>query len=75
VSVHALAILLQARVAELPEHRIANIFKPMASPAQSEYEIAMLSFAITGAIFVVVAGLIVYAIWRYRRKPGDDENQ
>jgi cytochrome c oxidase subunit II len=75
VSVHALAILLQARVAELPEHRIANIFNPMASPAQSEYKIAMLSFAITGAIFVVVASLIAYAIWRFRRKPGDDGNQ
>jgi len=75
LSVHALAVLLQARVAELPEHRIANIFNPMASPAQAEYKIAMLSFAITGAIFVVVAGLITYAIWRYRRKPNDATNQ
>ncbi len=47
----------------------------MASPAEAEYKIAMLSFAITGAIFVVVATLIAYAIWRYRRKPGDVANQ
>jgi len=67
--------LLQALGAPLPEHRIANIFKPLATPAQSEYHIALLVLAITGAIFVVVAGLIVYTIWRFRRKPGDDAKQ
>jgi cytochrome c oxidase subunit 2 len=60
---------------DLPEHKIANIFNPMATPAQAEYKIAMLAFAITGAIFVVVAGLIAYAIWRFRRKAGEDSNQ
>jgi cytochrome c oxidase subunit II len=67
--------LLQALGATLPEHRVANIFKPLATPAQSEYHIALLVLAITGAIFVVVAGLIVYTIWRFRRKPGDDAKQ
>ena len=75
MSVNTLAVLLQAGVAKLPEHRIANIFDPMASPAQAEYKIAMLAFAITGGIFIVVASLLVYAIWRYRRKPGDEANQ
>jgi cytochrome c oxidase subunit 2 len=54
---------------------VANIFKPLATPAQSEYHIALLALAITGAIFVVVAALIVYTIWRFRRKPGDDAKQ
>jgi cytochrome c oxidase subunit II len=67
--------LLQALGATLPEHRVANIFKPLATPAQSEYHISLLVLAITGAIFVVVAGLIVYTIWRFRRKPGDDAKQ
>lgn len=67
--------LLQALGAALPEHRVANIFKPLATPAQSEYHIALLVLAITAAIFVVVAGLIVYTIWRFRRKPGDDTKQ
>jgi len=67
--------LLQALGAALPEHRVANIFKPLATPAQSEYHIALLVLAITSAIFVVVAGLIVYTIWRFRRKPGDDAKQ
>lgn len=74
-SVRALALLLQARVTDLPEHRIANIFNPRASPAEAEYKIALLAFAITGAIFVVVAALIAYAIWRFRRKQSDDAKQ
>jgi cytochrome c oxidase subunit 2 len=68
-------VLLQALGAPLPEHRVANIFKPLATPAQSEYHIALLVLAITGAIFVVVAGLIIYTIWRFRRRPGEDAKQ
>jgi cytochrome c oxidase subunit II len=30
-------------------------------------------FAIAVAIFLVVEGLIIWSVWRYRRKPGDDE--
>ena len=71
----SVASLLQTRVPDLVEHRIANIFKPLATPAQSEYDIALLVFAITGAIFVVVAGLIVYTVWRFRQKPGDNALQ
>jgi cytochrome c oxidase subunit II len=67
--------LLQALGTSLPEHRVTNIFRPLATPAQSEYHIALLALAITGAIFVVVAALIVYTIWRFRRKPGDDAKQ
>ncbi|MGA8026311.1 MAG: cytochrome c oxidase subunit II [Bryobacteraceae bacterium] len=69
---HALAALLQAQIPALPEHRVANIFKPLASPAASEYEIALFTFAITGAIFVMVASLIVYTMMRFRRRAGDD---
>ena len=69
------ALLLQAHVPGLPEHRVTDIFKPMASPALAEKNIAMLTIAITGAIFVVVGGLIVYTIYRFRRKPGDDVHQ
>lgn len=71
----AQAFLLQTGVPGLPEHRIANIFKPLATPAQSEYRIALFVFAITAAIFVVVAGLLIYTLVRFRRKPGDDARQ
>ena len=71
----AVIALLQTQVPGLPEHRIANIFKPLASPARSEYDIALLTFAITGAIFVVVGTLIVSTIWRFRRRASDDSQQ
>lgn len=67
--------LLQAQVAGLQEHRITNIFKPFADPAEAEKNIAFFSFAITGVIFVVVAGLIVYTTWKFRRKHDPNELQ
>jgi cytochrome c oxidase subunit 2 len=66
--------LLQGSTPALPEHRIANIFKPLATPAASEYGIAVFTLAITGAIFVVVAGLIIYTMVRFRR-PADDQTR
>jgi cytochrome c oxidase subunit 2 len=67
------AAFLQVQVPGVPEHRIADIFKPLASPASSEENIAILTLAITGAIFLVVGGLIVYSMWRFRRRPGEKE--
>ncbi len=72
---NAVVALLQAQAAGLPEHRIANIFKPLASPAEAEKGVALFVVAITAVIFVVVAGLIVFTTLRFRRKPGDDEFQ
>ncbi len=70
---HAALALLQARPSGLPEHRIADIMKPLADPAEAEKNIALFSFAITGVIFIVVAGLIVFTIWKFRRKHEEDE--
>ena len=72
---NAVVALLQAQAAGLPEHRIADIFKPLASPAEAEKNIAFFTFAITAVIFVVVAGLIVYTTIRFRRKQGEDQLQ
>lgn len=73
--VFAALAFLQEFTPGLPEHRVANIFKPFATPAESEYHIALLVFAITGAIFVVVGGLIVYTMVRFRRRRGEDTHQ
>ena len=72
MALHTVAALLQAQVPGVPEHRITDIFKPLASPAQAEANIAWLTFAITAGIFVVVATLIVYTIVKFRRKPEYD---
>jgi cytochrome c oxidase subunit 2 len=48
-----------------------SIFSPASSPARSITELSHLIFAVTGAIFVVVAALLCYSLWRYRRRAGD----
>ncbi len=72
---HALLAFLQVQVPGASEHRITNIFKPLASPAAFEKDIGMLVIAIVTAIFLVVGGLITYTIWRFRNRPDDDLNQ
>ena len=73
--VDALLVLLQVQLPGVNEHRIGNIFEPLASPAAAEKTIAIFTLAITAAIFVAVGGLITYTIWRFRRKSDDDLHQ
>src|SRR3989442_5373971 len=49
-----------------------SVFAPVSTPAFAIRELSFLVLAIVTFIFVVVAGLTVYAIIRYRRRPGDD---
>ena len=49
-----------------------SIFAPAATPAYATREVTWIVFVITGAIFLVVAGMTVYAIMRFRRRQGDD---
>jgi len=51
---------------------IANIFAPRSAPAQSVFEISMLVLWICVGIFVIVGGLLLYTIIRFRRRRGDD---
>jgi cytochrome c oxidase subunit II len=75
VFVLAALALLQGSTSAVTEHRIANIFKPLGTPAESEYDIALFVLAVTGAIFVVVASLIIYTLVRFRRRADDDSRQ
>ena len=49
-----------------------SIFAPQSTPAHSIMRLSLFVLAITGAIFVVVLGLIIYAVVRFRHRPGDD---
>ena len=49
-----------------------SIFAPVSTPAVAIRELSFLVLAIVTVIFVVVAGLTVYAIIRFRRRPGDE---
>ncbi len=64
---HPAQRLLTLAVAPTP-----SMFAPVSTPAFAIRELSILVFAIVVAIFVVVAALTVYAIVRYRRRPGDD---
>jgi len=49
-----------------------SIFDPASTPADAVAGYATLVLAICGAIFAVVASLIVVSIVRFRARPGDD---
>lgn len=48
-----------------------NIFAPQSVPARDIFRLSMFTLAVTAAIFAVVSGLLLYAIIRYRQRPGD----
>jgi cytochrome c oxidase subunit II len=48
-----------------------NIFAPGSTPAQAIHELSLFVLSVTAAIFVVVCGLLVYAVVRFRRRAGD----
>jgi cytochrome c oxidase subunit II len=52
-----------------------SIFSPRSGPAHSISSIAWITLVVTATIFVVVAGLLLYAIVRYRRRPTDDDSE
>src|ERR1700691_1085333 len=52
-----------------------NIFKPESTPADSIFHLSLLVLTITGLIFLVVFGLIVYSIVKYRRRDGGDDRE
>jgi cytochrome c oxidase subunit II len=51
---------------------VPSIFAPESAPAHSISHLAGFVLAITGAMFVVVAGLLFYAVIRFRRRADDD---
>src|SRR5215475_10039309 len=54
---------------------VTNIFQPLSQPAQEIKEISILVLAVCGVIFVVVAGLLLYAIVRFRHRAGDEASE
>lgn len=52
-----------------------SIFSPASPPAESIRTLSVLVFAITGLIFLVVEGVLVYVIVRSRRRAADDTTE
>src|SRR6266481_7029279 len=47
------------------------IFSPASPPAESIRNLSVLVLAITGAIFLIVEGVLFYCIWRFWRATGE----
>ena len=56
--------------AEAPTYDL-SIFDPASPPAESIRSLSVLVLAITGFIFVVVEGILIYSIVRFRRRAAD----
>jgi cytochrome c oxidase subunit 2 len=52
-----------------------HMFDPVSTPAFMIRELAFFTMGIAGAIFVVVGGLIVFAIARFRQRPGQPDRE
>lgn len=49
-----------------------NIFSPVSTPAHDVRELSLFVLLVTAGIFVGVSSLIVFALVRYRSRPGDN---
>jgi cytochrome c oxidase subunit II len=67
--------LLAGAVYVTSPDQVTNIFKPLSTPADSVHRAALLSLAVCAAIFLTVAGLLIYAIVRFRCRPGYDASE
>ena len=52
-----------------------NIFAPAGTPASAIFNLSMLVLGITAAIFLVVAGILVYVLVRYRSRASDSTSE
>ena len=52
-----------------------NIFDPIATPARSIFSLSMLVLSVTLAIFLIVGGLLLYALLRFRHRPDDPDRE
>ena len=71
----AVFLLLQQAVfaaKKIDSSLVPSTLIPESAPAHSISHIAGFVLAITGGIFVVVAGLLLYAVVRFRRRANDD---
>jgi cytochrome c oxidase subunit 2 len=52
-----------------------NIFDPAGTPAHSAFGLSMLVLSVTLSIFLLVGGLLLYAVIRFRHRPTDSERE
>ena len=65
----------QGAGSEYPMRRIADMFQPLSRPAEMIHVTAMLVLLISAIIFLVVTGMLIYIVVKYRRPENDDGNE
>src|SRR6266404_8012162 len=55
--------------------QVTNLLQPLSQPAQEIKELSLLVLAICSTIFLIVVGLLVYAVVRFRHRPGDEASE
>jgi len=50
---------------------VPSVFRPNSTPADAELHLYFFVLVITGLIFMIVGGLLVYAVVKFRRRGGD----
>ena len=53
----------------------SSVFAAVSTPAHEINTVAFFVISITGAIFVIVGGLLAYSIVRFRVRPGEDNRE
>ena len=56
-------------------HAVGNIFRPLATPARLVSELSLLTLVICAVVFVIVAGLLAYAVIRFGYREGDSRSE
>src|SRR5271170_3351642 len=70
-----LAGLLAARCLAAPSSTSTSIFAPDSTPADQIFGLSMFVLAVTGTIFAIVFGLLLYAAIKFRKRTGDDQRE
>jgi cytochrome c oxidase subunit 2 len=52
-----------------------NIFAPVSTPAQSIFDLSRFVLLITGSIFIVVFGMLAYAVMKFGKKKGSEARE
>jgi cytochrome c oxidase subunit II len=52
-----------------------DIFAPASTPANSIFDLSLFVLAVTGGIFVLVFGLLLYAVARFRKRASSDDRE
>lgn len=62
-------------VVSAQQDTVSSIFAPVSTPAARESALATLALILSGVVFVVVGGLIVYSVFRYRARRADADRE